>query len=373
MPTFDPQTQEWSVSYSLRFAFDGPLAKVFRAHCIRDMVAAKLSRSFQIYYRLRPFIPRPLRQMLQRSRNQSMDVGERWYEPGEFLQDFAETLQQSDPQQLQQRLIHPWPKGKRFAISLTHDVETAGGLKHIDALAKLEEKRGFRSAWFFVPHKYKIDPGLLKDLVDRGHEIGVHGYNHDGRLFTSKACFDSRAIKINQTVDRWGAAGFRAPMVHRHLTWLQALQVDYDASFFDADPFQAMPGGVGGMWPFIAGNLVELPYTLPQDHTLFLALSEGNAGIWLQKLKLIRQMSGMGLLITHPDYMDSDLRRDIYDAFLEHAVSHDDAWLALPNQIVTWWRERDASHVDNEGRISGPAASRGACTTLRELFPNLLK
>lgn len=369
MPKLDPKSREWYLPYDLRFVFDGPLGEVLRAHCVRDMVAAKLSKSFQLYYRVRPFIPRLLRQILQRSRSQSMGVGERWYEPIEFLEEFADAIRRLSENQLSQRLLHPWPSQHRFAVSLTHDVETSGGLRHVDKLAAIEEKRGIRSAWFFVPYKYKIDTGLLSDLVDRGHEVGVHGYNHDGRLFTSKACFDKRAIKINQAADRFGASGFRAPMVHRNLTWMQALKVDYDASFFDADPFQAMPGGVGGMWPFIAGNLVELPYTLPQDHTLFLGLNEVSANIWLQKLALIRKMSGMGLLITHPDYMDCESRRDTYDIFLEHAASHQDAWLALPNQIATWWRDRDASTVLDDGEISGPAASRGRCTTLRELFP----
>ena len=106
-------------------------------------------------------------------------------------------------------------------------------------------------------------------------------------------------------------------MVHRNLAWLQSLNVEYDASCFDADPFQAMPGGVGGVWPFIAGRFVELPYTLPQDHTLFITLNERDGRIWEQKLEFIIRLGGMALLITHPDYLNSDNRIAAYRHLLE--------------------------------------------------------
>src|SRR6185295_6616832 len=120
----------------------------------------------------------------------------------------------------------------------THDVETAEGFNCVSAIADLEQQLGFRSSWNFVPHKYPIDLGLLRDLRDRGFEIGVHGYNHDGRLFASRTMFDRRAAAINAALKAWGAVGFRAPMVHRNLEWLQALDIEYDASCFDADPYQ---------------------------------------------------------------------------------------------------------------------------------------
>jgi glycosyltransferase involved in cell wall biosynthesis len=48
---------------------------------------------------------------------------------------------------------------------------------------------------------------------------------------------------------------------------------------------------------------VELPYTLPQDSTLFLLLREPTPAIWLRKLDWIAQRGGMALLNVHPDYL----------------------------------------------------------------------
>jgi peptidoglycan/xylan/chitin deacetylase (PgdA/CDA1 family) len=260
-------------------------------------------------------------------------------------------------------MIHPWPDGAQFSFVLTHDVETADGMRRIAAIADLEEELGMRSSWNIVPHKYPLDWGLIRDLQDRGFEIGVHGYNHDGKLFTSRSTFRRRTPAMNAALTDFDAVGFRAPMVHRNLEWLQSLNVDYDASCFDVDPFQSMPGGVGGMWPFIAGKFVELPYTLPQDHIVFIALGERDGRIWQAKLDYISRLCGMALIITHPDYLDSELRIGLYRDLMLRAREMAGVWHALPKDVAAWWRERDESQLamgtDGSYFVQGPAANRG--------------
>jgi hypothetical protein len=159
-------------------------------------------------------------------------------------------------------------------------------------------------------------------------------------------------------------------MVHRNLEWQQALDVDYDASCFDCDPFQAMPGGVGGVWPFFAGKFVELPYTLPQDHTLFISLGEETPRIWIEKLAFLRRLAGLAMLVTHPDYLDTPQRLEIYQEFLEHLVEQSECWNALPDQIASWWRQRDEVSIagsTQSPRLTGPAADRARLFSLRNL------
>ncbi len=350
---------------SLQFAFDDPIRNVLLKHWQRDKDGAKLSLKFRLYYLLRPFIPIALRQVLQRSRNRSLEIAADWYIPKDFLQDLRGGISALGSQ----KLVHPWPDNHHFSICLTHDVETDEGQKKISAIAAFEESLGLRSAWFFIPHKYRLDHGLIADLQARGHEVGIHGYNHDGRLFTSRAIFNYRAKYINQAGRQFDSSGFRAPMVHRNLDWMQSLEFDYDASCFDIDPFQAMPGGVGGVWPFIVGGLVELPYTLPQDHTLLISLGETGPRIWIEKLKLIRQLSGMAMLITHPDYLDVPERLKVYQQFCEHVAQQNDHWSVLPRDLAIWWRARAASKVISENgseRIDGPASTRGRVVSLDE-------
>lgn len=351
----------------LRFAFDGPPGEVLAKHYEADQAGAVLSSKFRLYYKLRPFIPIPMRQWLQRGRNQLLETPTDWYLPNKFLADFRSAIEASS----ERTAIHPWPDGFQMSVSLTHDVETNIGFGLMDDLAKLEEQFGLRSAWNVIPHKYKVDLGLLRDLQQRGHEIGVHGYNHDGRLFESKKVFDRRTKPINQAVQDYGSTGFRAPMVHRNLEWLQALDVDYDASTFDVDPFQAMPGGVGGVWPFMVGKFVELPYTLPQDHTLLVSLGETTPQTWINKFKTLRSLAGMAMLVTHPDYLDTASRLDVYRRFLEFVAEQDDCWKGLPHEISTWWRTREELELQKNGTdslISGKDSQRARLIDLSSLL-----
>jgi peptidoglycan/xylan/chitin deacetylase (PgdA/CDA1 family) len=330
------------------------------------MRAARLSAAFRAYYRVRSLLPLPIRQLLQRYRR--VELRSDWYLPVACMSALGVCIGKLDggiP------TIHPWPDGAEAACVLTHDVETAEGMRRIDEIARLEEEFGFRSSWNIVPYKYPVDRGQLRDLAARGFEIGVHGFNHDGKLFSSKAEFDRRVPGINAAVAEFGAVGFRAPMVHRNLAWLQALDIEYDASCFDVDPFQAMPGGVGVAWPFVAGRFVELPYTLPQDHTLFIALGERSGRIWSEKLAYVAKLRGMAMLITHPDYLNSCARIDVYRRLLVELREVSALWYALPRDVAAWWRQRDESSLregpDGAWSIRGPAASRSRAVEIRVL------
>jgi peptidoglycan/xylan/chitin deacetylase (PgdA/CDA1 family) len=335
---------------------------VLREAVLADMRAAHLSPAFRAYYSLRSLIPIPVRQMLQRHRG--IETSPRWAFPDACIEALAIRVAEVEHGIT---MIHPWPDGADFAFVLTHDVETADGMRNIMPLVELEERLGFRSSWNIVPHKYEVDHGLLRELRARGFEIGVHGYNHDGKLFCSRRVFEQRVLAINAALATFGAVGFRAPMVHRNLVWLQELNIEYDASCFDADPYQAMPGGAGGIWPFIAGRFVELPYTLPQDHTLLIALGQRDGRLWTEKIRYLADLCGMALLVTHPDYLDSPHRRDLYDRFLHEVRGMEGVWQALPREVAAWWRDRDRSSLWREERgwiVSGPAAERGRVVTV---------
>ncbi|MCK5607641.1 hypothetical protein KAR91_37500, partial [Candidatus Pacearchaeota archaeon] len=121
-----------------------------------------------------------------------------------------------------------WPHKKRFALILTHDVDTVRGQKKCRDLIDLEKTLGFRSSFNFVPERYDVDPGLRQSLTEKGFEVGVHGLNHDGKLYKSRQIFQERAVKINSYLKEWGAVGFRSPAMHHNLEWIHDLDIEYD-------------------------------------------------------------------------------------------------------------------------------------------------
>jgi glycosyltransferase involved in cell wall biosynthesis len=257
-----------------------------------------------------------------------------------------------------------WPEDKEFALVLTHDVESEAGLERVRRLAEMEMKWGVRSSFNFIPEgPYRAPKDLLQWLVDNDFEVGVHDLHHDGKLYRSGAEFVRKSKRINHYLQDWGATGFRSGFMLNQLDWLHGLNIQYDASTFDTDPFEPQPEGRHTIFPFWVprraaldsassslnhsdNGYVELPYTLPQDSTLFLLLREPTIDIWLRKLDWIAQHKGMALINIHPDYIDFDGKSQpdhayplsYYGRFLEHARSRygDSFWQPLPRQLASF-------------------------------------
>ena len=242
-----------------------------------------------------------------------------------------------------------WPDGKEFAFVLTHDVEWREGHDKCKQLLEIEKELGFKSSFNIVPERYKVDKKLRDFIVNEGFEIGVHGLKHDGKLFRSKNFFSERAIKINQYLKEWNAVGFRAPSMHHNLEWITELDIEYDLSTFDTDPFEPQSDGVGTIFPFwIEGKdgrpgYVEMPYTLVQDFTLFILMKEESPAIWIDKLDWIAENGGMALVNVHPDYLNFEHKSEMeqypvsyYSNFLKYIKENylGKYWNALPKQVA---------------------------------------
>jgi hypothetical protein len=251
---------------------------------------------------------------------------------------------------------HGWPDGKQFAFVLTHDIEGKEGLLKCRPLMDLDRKWGFRSSFNLVPQGgYPITQKLRDTITQAGFEVGVHDLRHDGKLYRSRAEFDQNAIRINRYLQEWGASGFRSAFMLHHLDWLHDLKVEYDASTFDTDPFEPQPDGCGTIFPFWVSKpgsrgYVELPYTLPQDFTLFLLLKETSVDIWIQKLDWIASHGGMALVNVHPDYLrfNGEARRrstypaELYEKFLQYVRQRysQSLWNPLPRELAAFVKKR---------------------------------
>ncbi len=295
----------------------------------------------RLYYQFKPLVPRPLRLavhgwLVRRTRRHTREFwpvlpgsGKRPGWPG-------------------------WPDGKEFAIVLTHDVESQSGLDKCRQLMELEEKWGFRSSFNFIPEgDYRVTKELRDELTAAGFEVGVHDLYHDGKLYRDRKKFVAKAVLINEHLAAWGAVGFRSGFMFHNLNWLEDLNIEYDASTFDTDPFEPQPDGVGTVFPFWCEGargrgFVELPYTLPQDSTLFLLMRERNPEIWLRKLDWIARQGGMVLMNVHPDYVDfsggngnwKTFPAAFYEQFLEYARSKYGGhfWEGTPRQVADYVR-----------------------------------
>lgn len=318
-----------------------------------------LSWPKRFYYLLKPILPRTLTKTLRQYHSNSShnQLRPNWPVDSRYASFQWEVMRQllmtSGNTSISYKLF--WPDKQRFAFVLTHDVETAEGQAFVRKVADMEENLGFRSSFNFVLARYPLDLKLLQELRERGFEVGCHGLKHDGKLFSTKQEFTKRAARINAYIKEYGMVGFRAPLTHRNPEWMQALEIEYDLSFFDTDPFEPIPGGVMSIWPFFIGRFVELPYTLAQDYTLTTVLGETSPRVWLEKVDFIEKYGGMALLNSHPDYLKTKSTWDVYYDFLVRMKQRNDFWHALPRDIADWWRMRSADDAHG-GRANGDFA-----------------
>ena len=249
-----------------------------------------------------------------------------------------------------------WPEGHPWVAVLTHDVETADGLSRVEHVMGLEAPLGLRSSFNFVPRDYDADEALLGRMGEAGFEVGVHGYTHDGLMFSSRPTFLSRAAAVNEVARRWHASGFRSPATYRNLDWLDRLEFEYDSSVTDTAPFEPQPGGCASLYPYLVGEMVELQMTLAQDHTLFGLLGQTDPRTWLEKLACIRECNGMACILTHPDAAPGYIGLPHNEAHYREVlgvIAGSDAWTPLPRELARWWKARAGADTARADCLAG--------------------
>jgi peptidoglycan/xylan/chitin deacetylase (PgdA/CDA1 family) len=261
-----------------------------------------------------------------------------------------------------------WPGHNTCCAVLTHDVESAAGFARMEAVAELEDRYGFRSAWNLPLDQYPIDWTRVDRLRAQGFEFGAHGLRHDGMLFRSRKHFQELAPRVESIAREHGLRGFRSPSTLRNAQWLSTMDFDFDCSFADTDPYEPQPGGSCSIFPFFLNGMVELPYTLAQDHTLINLLRRDPLPVWIEKMQWIAARGGMILALTHPDYSGSGALMGQYEEFLKRLADLESCWRALPSEVAAWWRRRAALQLhqcDGRPLIVGPGACGAAARRLR--------
>lgn len=191
-------------------------------------------------------------------------------------------------------------------VLLTHDLDSPEGLVNlVDMFLSVEEAVGARSANYIVPCAWPIDDEKLKIVQARGHEIGVHGYDHSNK--TSFLGPQERKLRLDAGrafADRYQASGYRAPSLVRSEALIEALttRYRYDSSIPTSGGLFPVPNnGCASARPWRIGGMWELPLSMPRDGSLrFLGHGADDiAELWWECAKAISRSRGVVVLLTH--------------------------------------------------------------------------
>lgn len=343
----------------------GPTAKL-----IRTMIR-------RTYYGMRPYFPLAFRSQLQKFylRNWQQITFPKW-PVDTSIDDFLKRLLairmkalgiQSLP------FIWFWPKAASSCVLMTHDVEEEVGRDFCSTLMDINDSFGIAASFQVVPEeRYEVPSSYLREIKDRDFEVNVQDLNHDGRLYWSLDEFKRRVKRINQYGREWDARGFRAGILYRNPDWFRFLEFDYEMSVPNVAHLDPQRGGCCTVMPYFVGDILELPVTTSQDHTIFHILKTYSLDLWKQQIEIILRHNGMISFIVHPDYIIEERARSAYKellAELDKLRQERNLWIAHPNSVNRWWRNRSEMTLRQDGEkwvIEGPDSER-ACLAFAHL------
>jgi len=228
-------------------------------------------------------------------------------------------------------------------VILTHDLDSPEGLRNLVRwFLEAEETVGARSTNFVVPCAWPLDHGLLAEVQQRGHEIGVHGYDHSNRTpFLNGERRRRRLAEAYDRLGRYGVVGYRAPSLFRTKALVEDLAglYSYDSSIPTSGGLFPVPNnGCASARPFSMAGLMEVPLSLPRDGSLrFLGYSpDQTLDLWIDCAKKIAASGGVVVLLTHCEsrFSGNAAMLHIYRRFLDFIASYGDFAFSSMREVV---------------------------------------
>ena len=238
-----------------------------------------------------------------------------------------------------------------------------GGRVATPRLLDLLDKYGIKSSWYIPGHTADTFPDVVRDIVNRGHEVGHHGYLHE-----TPAGIGSREEEV-RIIERGAAAleritgkpitGYRSPSwnVSEHtLEILHEMDYDYDSSLM-GDDFRLSYVRLGDK-PNIRSayefgkpvNLVEVPIAWELDDWQWFEYappwSEGMfpptrvEAMWLGEFDYAYEYEpgAVYTLTMHPQVIGRGARIAMLERVLRHIRSHADVEFRTVAEVVAEFR-----------------------------------
>jgi hypothetical protein len=317
------------------------------------------------YYAMRPFLPTSVRKHLQRMALRGWERARfpRWPVDQTVDRLFDHMMACVIRAHPGERIpfIWFWPDGYSSCATMTHDVETALGRDFCGTLMDLDDAFGIKSSFQVIPEvRYEVSDEFLHTIRERGFEINVHDFNHDGDLFRDREEFLRRVARINDYGRKFRSSGYRSGVLYRNLDWYEFFDCSYDMSVPNVGHLDPQHGGCCTTKPYFIGKILEIPVVATQDYTLFNILGQCSMDLWERQIELVREQNGLISFIVHPDYLLDKPARDLYSTLLGRLAElrrQSKMWIPLPRELNDWWRNRNEMRLVKEGstwQIHGP-------------------
>jgi peptidoglycan/xylan/chitin deacetylase (PgdA/CDA1 family) len=247
-----------------------------------------------------------------------------------------------------------WPGSARCAVTLTFDNfgealdlyrhgHAAGALadgvyaprRGVGRILELLDRHGIKGTFFVEGWGAAKYADLLREVAERGHEVGGHGWLHEDWGELKKK--DQREL-IRRTTGSIGDAlgraprGWRSPgglMTPHTLDLVREAGYVYDSSFADEDVPYVFESGI-----------VELPWTWALDDAPFYGTSRAItqptalAAMWREEFDAAFELTGSFMVVCHPRFSGRPAHARALESVVAHAERHEGVWFARCEEVA---------------------------------------
>jgi len=209
------------------------------------------------------------------------------------------------------RQVGRWPKFEDRVVENT------------ERLLSILDQAEVKATFFVLGYVAEHFPSLIRQVADRGHEIGLHGYHHFQVFRLTPEEFRAEILRGRAVVETAGGKqviGHRAPMfsINRSSLWalevLRALGFSYDSSVFptrnmlygypDAPPYPYLPFGNGDFVEFPLSTVRMLGVNWPVAGGFYLRLLPYR--LFKGCLRWLNREGRPAIIYVHPWDLDPD-------------------------------------------------------------------
>jgi peptidoglycan-N-acetylglucosamine deacetylase len=254
-----------------------------------------------------------------------------------------------------------WPGGARAAVALSFDSDhetltlrnadtRPGRLSQGEYGARVAVPRILAllarydiPASFFMPAMCAmLRPAEVRDYVERGHEVALHGWIHERNNELPAAVERDLTLRAADTLEKIAGVrpvGIRTPswdFSHATLGIIRELGLAYDSSLMaDDDPYEIVADGT-------PTGIVEIPVEwirddapwLPMDPARTLVPPHEVGRIWRDEFDAAYEAGGLFQLTLHPHVIGHRSRLGMLTDLVDHIAGHPAVWFATHAQVA---------------------------------------
>jgi peptidoglycan/xylan/chitin deacetylase (PgdA/CDA1 family) len=264
-----------------------------------------------------------------------------------------------------------WPDGYRAAACFTFDADAEsvilvdhpeaaawldvmthqayGARAGIARILRLLDRQQVRATFFIPGFTAERAPAICRAIRDAGHEIGHHGYLHEGAHGATADEEERRLLRGLAALDEVlgvRPTGYRAPsweLTYETPALLARHGFRYDSGLMDADhPYPLATSEAPG-----APAIVELPahwslddwepynYLPGMTGSGVIASPDEVVARWTLELDALVEDGGLFMLTNHPFVSGRPSRAAALERLIAHAKAIDGLWIATADEIAT--------------------------------------